>query len=182
MQLRLPSRTPGTGRDRRDPLLHLPLIRVDRGGRHQGVLRRNLACRCSRPAAGQSRGQAHPAPGQGVPQGWHPQPRGRRAAPDHRHAPRRDSLPLLSNLALSVLNEHFAAAWESFATDWARRSRRSKGLANYRLVRYADDWVVLVAGDRPRRSAARSGGGGPHHDGPAPIAGEGANRAHRRGL
>ena len=56
--------------------------------------------------------------------------------------------PLLSNLALSVLDEHFAAAWEGFATDYARRKRRSKGLANYRLVRYADDWVVLVAGDR----------------------------------
>jgi len=56
--------------------------------------------------------------------------------------------PLLSNLALSVLDEHFAAAWEGFATDCARRKRRSKGLANYRLVRYADDWVVLVAGDR----------------------------------
>jgi RNA-directed DNA polymerase len=55
--------------------------------------------------------------------------------------------PLLSNLALSVLDEQFAAAWESFATDHARRTRRSKGLANYRLVRYADDWVVLVAGD-----------------------------------
>ena len=63
--------------------------------------------------------------------------------------------PLLSNLALSVLDEHFAAAWESFATDWARRSRRSKGLANYRLVRYADDWVVLVAGDRAHAEALR---------------------------
>jgi len=63
VQLRLPSRTPGAGRDRRDPLLHLPLIRVGRGGRHQGVLRRNLACRHPRPAAGQSRGQAHPALG-----------------------------------------------------------------------------------------------------------------------
>jgi len=64
--------------------------------------------------------------------------------------------PLLSNLALSVLDEHFAAAWESFATDWARRSRRSKGLANYRLVRYADDWVVLVAGDRAHAEALRN--------------------------
>ena len=63
--------------------------------------------------------------------------------------------PLLSNLALSVLDEHFAAAWESFAIDWARRSRRSKGLANYRLVRYADDWVVLVAGNRAHAEALR---------------------------
>jgi RNA-directed DNA polymerase len=63
--------------------------------------------------------------------------------------------PLLSNLALSVLDEHFVAAWESFATDHARRARRSKGLANYRLVRYADDWVVLVAGDRSHAEALR---------------------------
>jgi len=63
--------------------------------------------------------------------------------------------PLLSNLALSVLDEHFVAAWESFATDHARRARRSKGLANYRLVRYADDWVVLVAGARSHAEALR---------------------------
>jgi RNA-directed DNA polymerase len=30
----------------------------------------------------------------------------------------------------------------------ARQRRRRKGLANYRLVRYADDWVAMVAGDR----------------------------------
>ena len=64
--------------------------------------------------------------------------------------------PLLSNLALSVLDEHFAAAWESFATDWARRSRRSKGLANYRLVRYADDCVPrTLKEDRCRRRYRR---------------------------
>ena len=63
--------------------------------------------------------------------------------------------PLLSNLALSVLDEHFVAAWESFGPNHARKTRRSKGLANYRLVRYADDWVVLVAGDRHHAEALR---------------------------
>ena len=63
--------------------------------------------------------------------------------------------PLLSNLALSVLDEHFVAAWESFGPNHARKTRRSKGLANYRLVRYADDWVVLVAGDRSHAEALR---------------------------
>ena len=29
---------------------------------------------------------------------------------------------------------------------YQREQRRRKGLANYRLVRYADDWVILVAG------------------------------------
>jgi RNA-directed DNA polymerase len=63
--------------------------------------------------------------------------------------------PLLSNLALSVLDEHFVAAWESFGPNHARKTRRSKGLANYRLVRYADDWVVLVAGNRADGEALR---------------------------
>ncbi len=56
--------------------------------------------------------------------------------------------PLLSNIALSVLDEHFAEAWEAMGDSHARAHRRRKGLANYRLVRYADDWVVMVAGDR----------------------------------
>jgi len=30
----------------------------------------------------------------------------------------------------------------------ARQQRRRQGLANYRIVRYADDWVVMVAGTR----------------------------------
>ncbi len=56
--------------------------------------------------------------------------------------------PLLSNVALSVLDEHFVAAWEATGSSHQREQRRRKGLANYRLVRYADDWVVMVAGTR----------------------------------
>ena len=56
--------------------------------------------------------------------------------------------PLLSNIALSVLDEHFAKAWETMSTPSARKWRRRKGRPNYRLVRYADDWVAMVAGDR----------------------------------
>jgi RNA-directed DNA polymerase len=56
--------------------------------------------------------------------------------------------PLLANVALSVLDDHFAEAWTSMGNPRARERRRRKGLANYRLVRYADDWVVLVAGTR----------------------------------
>jgi RNA-directed DNA polymerase len=56
--------------------------------------------------------------------------------------------PLLSNIALSVLDEHFVDAWEAMGDSHRREQRRRKGLANYRLVRYADDWVVMVAGDR----------------------------------
>ena len=56
--------------------------------------------------------------------------------------------PLLSNIALSVLDEHFAGAWEPMGDSHAREQRRRRGLANYRIVRYADDWVLLVAGSR----------------------------------
>ena len=56
--------------------------------------------------------------------------------------------PLLSNIALSVLDDHFVAAWQEMGDSHRRERRRRKGLANYRLVRYADDWVVMVAGDR----------------------------------
>ena len=56
--------------------------------------------------------------------------------------------PLLSNIALSVLDEHFAKAWAATGDSHDRQQRRRKGLANYRLVRYADDFLILVAGER----------------------------------
>jgi RNA-directed DNA polymerase len=57
--------------------------------------------------------------------------------------------PLLSNVALSVLDEHIAQAPGGPATSaWERRKRRRSGLANYRLVRFADDWCLCVAGTR----------------------------------
>ena len=63
--------------------------------------------------------------------------------------------PLLSNVALSVLDEHFVTAWERWGDFNARSYRRRKGLATYRLVRYADDFVVMVAGTRAHAEAAR---------------------------
>lgn len=57
--------------------------------------------------------------------------------------------PLLANIALSVLDDHFAEAWASFGRNTQdRQHRRRKGLPTYRPVRYADDFVVLVAGTR----------------------------------
>jgi len=48
--------------------------------------------------------------------------------------------PLLSNVALSVLDEHVAQAPGGPAsTSWGRAKRRRLGLPNYRLCRYADD-------------------------------------------
>jgi RNA-directed DNA polymerase len=56
--------------------------------------------------------------------------------------------PLLSNVALSVLDDHFMRAWKAMGSSHQREQRRRKGLATYRLVRYADDWVLLIAGTR----------------------------------
>lgn len=64
--------------------------------------------------------------------------------------------PLLANIALHTLDEHFAQAWAGFGhTSSSRQWRRLKGLATYRLVRYADDFVVLVAGKRAHAEALR---------------------------
>jgi RNA-directed DNA polymerase len=55
--------------------------------------------------------------------------------------------PLLANIALSVLDDHFSEAWRAMgSTSSARQAHRRKGLPTYRFVRYADDFVVLVAG------------------------------------
>jgi RNA-directed DNA polymerase len=60
--------------------------------------------------------------------------------------------PLLANVALSVLDGHFAGLW---ADRTERNRRRRHGLANYRLVRYADDWLVMVWGTRAHAEALR---------------------------
>jgi RNA-directed DNA polymerase len=55
--------------------------------------------------------------------------------------------PLLANIALSVLDEHFVGVWErDMAARHVRESRRRRGESTYRLVRYADDFVVMVHG------------------------------------
>jgi RNA-directed DNA polymerase len=63
--------------------------------------------------------------------------------------------PVLANVALSVLDEHFMRRWEEAGTAHKRRQRRLKGLANYRIVRYADDFVVLVSGTQEHTEALR---------------------------
>jgi len=55
--------------------------------------------------------------------------------------------PLLSNVALSVLDEHIARApGGPNSSRWQRQVRRNQGLPNFRLVRYADDWCLMVKG------------------------------------
>ncbi len=41
------------------------------------------------------------------------------------------------------------------ATDYQRAKRKRAGLANWRLVRYADDFVVMVSGERHHAEALR---------------------------
>jgi RNA-directed DNA polymerase len=64
--------------------------------------------------------------------------------------------PLLANVALSVLDEHFAEVWRADSgSTYQRTKRRRAGLANYRIVRYADDFVVLVSGTQAHAEAVR---------------------------
>jgi RNA-directed DNA polymerase len=59
--------------------------------------------------------------------------------------------PLLANIALAVLDEHVHAPWQPgqpMSTNMRRRRSSWKGLPNWRLVRYADDFVVLVDSER----------------------------------
>jgi RNA-directed DNA polymerase len=64
--------------------------------------------------------------------------------------------PCLANIALSALDDHFAEAWETMmAGDHDRRRRRRHGKPLYRLVRYADDFVVLVSGTEAQAEALK---------------------------
>jgi RNA-directed DNA polymerase len=64
--------------------------------------------------------------------------------------------PLLSNVALSVLDEHIAQApGGPGATRNERVKRRRRDLPNYRLDRYADDWCLLVSGTQADAEALR---------------------------
>ncbi|WP_308794847.1 group II intron reverse transcriptase/maturase [Streptomyces spinoverrucosus] len=65
--------------------------------------------------------------------------------------------PLLANIYLSVLDRHFSRTWDTeMSPAWRRQHRRRKGLPNFRLVRYADDFVVLVHGTREDAEALKA--------------------------
>jgi RNA-directed DNA polymerase len=55
--------------------------------------------------------------------------------------------PLIFNIAMTVLDEYLTAPWKpggAMSTYSRRAARRRKGLPNWRFVRYADDFAVLV--------------------------------------
>ena len=63
--------------------------------------------------------------------------------------------PLLANIAFSVLDEHFAEAWQANSA-YQRTKRRRNGLANYRQAWRASAaraWIGLIP--RARYSASR---------------------------
>jgi RNA-directed DNA polymerase len=64
--------------------------------------------------------------------------------------------PLLANIALSALDDHFDRQWHQEMGTYARRStRRRHDQGNWRLIRYADDLVLMVSGDRHHAEALR---------------------------
>ena len=56
--------------------------------------------------------------------------------------------PLLANIALSVLDEHFTDKWEALGPEWTRAKHRRNGGATMRIIRYADDFLIMVNGTR----------------------------------
>jgi RNA-directed DNA polymerase len=61
--------------------------------------------------------------------------------------------PLMANIALSVLDEHFTAKWEALGPDWKRVRHRRSGGPSMKIIRYADDFVVMVNGTREHAEA-----------------------------
>jgi len=61
--------------------------------------------------------------------------------------------PLLANIALSGLDGHFADKWKSLGPDWTRAKHRRGGGPVMKLVRYADDFVIMIAGRREHAEA-----------------------------
>ena len=65
--------------------------------------------------------------------------------------------PLLANIALSALDDHFCGQQQAqMGTGWQRHKRKKQGLGNWRLIRYADDFVVMVSGERRHAEALRA--------------------------
>lgn len=69
------------------------------------------------------------------------------------HTPRRILSPLLANIALTVLDAHFVANWDAHKTSQRRDARRKRGGATYRIVRYADDFMIMVVGTKAHADA-----------------------------
>jgi len=64
--------------------------------------------------------------------------------------------PLLANIALSALDDHFdQQRRQQMGTSGQRAKRRRHGQGNWKLTRYADDFVLMVSGERCHAEALR---------------------------
>jgi RNA-directed DNA polymerase len=64
--------------------------------------------------------------------------------------------PLLANIALSVLDDYFDRQWrQEMGTQSQRQKRRRNGQGMWRIIRYADDFVFMVSGNRQHAEALR---------------------------
>src|SRR3989440_7628287 len=66
--------------------------------------------------------------------------------------------PLIFNVAMSALDEYLHRPWKPggpMSTNGKRTYRRSRGRPTWRIVRYADDFVILVHGTRADTEALR---------------------------
>ena len=69
----------------------------------------------------------------------------------------KEKLPIVLGRGLPIVgqprpigaDEHFRRHWQHEMSTWRQRNkRRSKGQGNWRLIRFADDFVLMVSGDR----------------------------------
>jgi RNA-directed DNA polymerase len=64
--------------------------------------------------------------------------------------------PLLANIALSALDDHFVREWQQkMGTPYQRSKRARNGDGNWKIIRYADDFVLMVSGGRCHAEALR---------------------------
>ena len=90
--------------------------------------------------------------------------------------------PLLANIALSALDDHSPARGKRWGQRRAAQTRRKRGQATYRLVRYADDFVIRVAGERRHAKALIAQTAAPDRAARAnAVAGEDPGHPHRGG-
>jgi RNA-directed DNA polymerase len=64
--------------------------------------------------------------------------------------------PLLANIALSALDDHFDRQWRTeMGSKYQRAKRRQNDQGNWKIIRYADDFVLMVSGNRHHAEALR---------------------------
>jgi len=64
--------------------------------------------------------------------------------------------PLLAKIALSALDDHFDRQWhQEMGTEGQRHKRKRNSQGNWRFVRFADDFLLMVSGDRGHAEALR---------------------------